>query len=95
MSDIERCDCFACHGTGEFKPAADEDRPALTCAECDGKGWLEHVSAEQLRGAVDVEAGVTAGHATYHRAVEVERKPYGEALTEAFKAAIRHATGEQ
>jgi hypothetical protein len=52
MSLIEHCECFACHGTGKFEPCADEDRPALTCAECDGKGWLEHVPASQLRGAV-------------------------------------------
>jgi DnaJ-class molecular chaperone len=53
MSLIEHCECFACHGTGKFEPCADEDRPALTCAECDGKGWLEHVPASQLRGAVE------------------------------------------
>jgi hypothetical protein len=53
MADIEHCECFACHGTGRFEAGADEDRPALTCAECDGEGQYEVVRADAYRGAVE------------------------------------------
>jgi hypothetical protein len=51
----------------------------------------ERLRHDDYQGAVDIETGVAAGHATYHHAIEVERRPYGDALTEAFEAAIRHA----
>lgn len=47
--------CFACHGTGEFAPCADEPMttPVLTCAECNGTGVDVEALSAAYQGAVD------------------------------------------